>query len=69
MPIVPKTPINGHRKVETQPDAARFLTLAVGRKVGAEEAMQDGLTVIFGGLFALSDNSIARQRFGAETDF
>lgn len=26
--------------VETQPDAARFLTLAVGRKVGAEEAMQ-----------------------------
>lgn len=26
--------------VETQPDAARFLTLAVGRKVGAEEALQ-----------------------------
>jgi hypothetical protein len=26
--------------VESQPDAARFLTMAVGRKVGAEEAMQ-----------------------------
>ena len=26
--------------VESQPDAARFLTRAVGRKVGAEEAMQ-----------------------------
>lgn len=26
--------------VETQPNAARFLTLAVGRKLGAEEAMQ-----------------------------
>ena len=28
--------------VDTQPNAARFLTLAVGRKLGPEEAMQAG---------------------------